>query len=60
MDFTTSGENKANIPLLSRKEIINAIKSEKKKLSYSHILGNNKLLEIIAIPYFLNMYILVT
>ena len=56
-DFDFNSQYKANIPLLERDEIINAIKSEKKELNYSHILENSKLLEIISIPYFLNMYI---
>lgn len=56
-DFDFNSQNKANIPLLERDEVINSIKREKKELNYSHILENSKLLEIISIPYFLNMYI---
>lgn len=57
LNFNTLEKNKSNVPALSRNEIIEAIKREKKELNYSHILGNNKLIEIISIPYFLYIYI---
>lgn len=56
-DVNFNDKNKINIPILSRTEIINIIKGEKKELNYSYILGNNKLLDIISTPYFLDIYI---
>lgn len=57
LDFTPSESPKINIPLLSRNEIINIVRNENKQLNYSYILSNSKLLEIISIPYFLNIYL---
>jgi len=56
-DFSPSENPKINIPVLSRNEIINFIRTENKKINYSYILSNSKLLEIISIPYFLNIYL---
>jgi len=57
--FETDFNNpkKSNIPALNRNEIISILKQEKKEFNYSFLLGNNKLLNILSIPYFLHIYI---
>ncbi len=57
LDFENRSNFKTNIPLLTRNEIIQIIQTNNKSLNYSYILENTKLLELISIPYFLNIYL---
>lgn len=50
-------KTKPNIPPLSRIEVIRILKSEIPEFNLSHISANNKLLEILAVPYFTKIYI---